>query len=285
MTRLTRSAVWLAAAGMAAVGFICSCGPTQPGSGNTQPPTLTAIADRTVYVGEPIDLRVAATDPDGDRVTFSLSGASCGASINPSGIFSWRPTLADTGEKTIVFKASDGAHEVTASTKFIVIMPALADTEAIRFLRPLEGETYRYGDTLTIAFAIKWCAMNAFIEVQAPDQRPTSSQAIDMPARGVTDSTDSQGRVCRFARLFQDRMLWIGYYKLPLVDQVTLTGDTLRLGGGAARIDSIKIKVADIYVDTRGPEGCASTIDAGVPVMFSLKEGVYSGNFSVAPRP
>jgi hypothetical protein len=270
---------------MAAVGFICSCGPTQPGSGNTQPPSLTAIADWTVFVGEPIDFRVVATDPEGDAITFSLPGAPGNASLDPSsGLFSWRPALADTGEKTIPFQASDGAHNVATSTTFTVIMPALTDSEAVRFLRPVGEETYTYGDTLTIAFAIKWCCENAFIEVHTRDQN-TLAQAIDMPARDVTDFTDSQGRVCRFARPFPDRMMWIGYYKFPLVDQVTMIGDTLRLGGGTARVDSVRIRVFDPYVDLRGPAGCASTIPVGFQVMNDIMVGVYSGYFSVAPRP
>jgi hypothetical protein len=55
-------------------------------------PLITPLTDRTVEEGQKVDLLVAATDPDGDALTFSLVGGPAGATIDPTtGAFSWTP--------------------------------------------------------------------------------------------------------------------------------------------------------------------------------------------------
>jgi hypothetical protein len=287
MIRLTRATAWLIAAGIPAIGYICSCGPTGPGN---NAPSLAPVADRTVFVGEPIDFRISATDPEGDAIAFSLFGAPGGASLDPSsGLFSWRPALSDTGEKTMTFRASDGAHEVSSSAKFTVIMPSLGESEVIRFLRPAGGEVYTYGDTLTIAFVMKWCGYNAYMQVRGPNQSPCSFAGTSMywPTRDSNDSTDADGRVCKFSRRFQDRGLWIGYYRLPLIDvdgNSNAAGCAIGFGGAAARVDSLYLFLKDPYADTRNPMECASDPPSGIAVINALLSGNCSNKFSVAPR-
>jgi len=276
-------------AGALGIAFICSCWPNDPAGDKGAPPSLTPVADRTVFVGEPIDFRISATDPDGDAITFSLSGAP-GATLNPSsGAFSWRPALSDTGEKTIVFQASDGTHSITSSTKFTVIMPVLGASEVIRFLRPAGGEVYTYGDTLTIAFAVKWCAQIAYMEVYMPNRSSCSFAGTSeyWPTRESNDSTDVDGRVRKFSRRFQDRDMWIGFYKLPLLDiraDSNAAGCSIGFGGGTARVDSLFMRLKDPYANTRDPAECASDPASGFGVMNALLVGDYSNKFSVAPR-
>ncbi|MSR55270.1 MAG: hypothetical protein EXS09_18585 [Gemmataceae bacterium] len=74
-------------------------------TGNT-PPTISGVP---IFVaineGELFTLGATGTDPDaGDTLTFSLTGAPSGASIDPStGIFNWTPT-EDQGPETYMFQ-------------------------------------------------------------------------------------------------------------------------------------------------------------------------------------
>lgn len=289
MIRLTTASGWAAIVGMPAICAICFCGPT--GSVNNAP-SLTPVADKTVFVGEPIDFRISATDPDGDAVAYSLSGAGDGASLDPSsGQFSWRPAPADTGEKTIVFQASDGRHAITASANFTVIMPSLGASESIRFLRPSGGEVYAYGDTLAIAFVMNYCARNAPMRVSAPGQYSCSfaNTSEYWPTRDSEDSTDASGRVCKFLRKYPDLGIWVCFYKLPLVDLTSLNnpsgGCAFSFGGGTARVDSLRIFLWDPYAtEMIFPMECASDASAGFAVVNALLVGKNSNTFSVAPR-
>jgi hypothetical protein len=243
-----------------------------------------------VFVGEPIDFTVSATDPEGDAIAFSLSGAPGGASINPSsGLFSWRPKISDTGAKTIVLQASDGAQIATSNMQFTVIMPVLDATENIRFLRPAGGEVFTYGDTLTIAFATRWCAHNVFMQIFGPGQDLCSfaNTSEYWPTRDSNDSTDVDGNVRKFSRRFQNLGMWIGYYKLPLVAIGAGSSSAscpIGFGGGTARVDSLRIKLKDPYANTTSPQECTSDPIAGFSILNDLLIGKVSNMFSVAPR-
>jgi hypothetical protein len=268
-------------------GFICSCLPTGPADNDKgQPPSVAAIDSRTVYVGEPIDFRVVAMDPEGDPLSYSLSGAPVSALINAfTGLFSWRPALTDTGERIITFRASDGGTAGSASAKFTVIMPGLADTEAVRILRPAAGDTFTYGDTLTIAFVMKWCGIEALPQIFTPGMMSLCSFAPSReyePTRDLTDSADIDGNVCRFSRRFPERNLWIGYYRLPLINRtISSVGCSLDFGGNTTVQDSIFLQIKDPYGTERN--GC----DPANPdkIMNGLLTGAYCRFFAVTPRP
>ena len=77
-------------------------------SGN-QPPVLERIGDRIVAVGETLEIVAAATDPEGDQLTFSVYGdIPPGAKFNKgTHIFTWIPLQA--GEVVyLTFVVSDG---------------------------------------------------------------------------------------------------------------------------------------------------------------------------------
>jgi hypothetical protein len=61
-------------------------------NGTNQAPTLDPIADQDATIGSTLTFTATATDPDGDDLTFSLQGTiPPGASITPSGVFTWTP--------------------------------------------------------------------------------------------------------------------------------------------------------------------------------------------------
>ncbi len=133
------------------------------------PPVIAAIADKTVMAEHTSSQRVAATDADGDTLTYSMETPKSWASINPrSGMMTFEPTLIDVGTHTLTVKVSDGKAEVGRSFTLNVNRPAVVpDDNRAPIIEPIERinalagrmATYRVrandldGDSLTYALA------------------------------------------------------------------------------------------------------------------------------------
>src|SRR5690606_27330322 len=73
-------------------------------------PTLEPIGDRTGDQAQPFELQLAATDPDGDALTYSATGLPTGARLDArTGLFTWTPDAAQSGTFSITFHVSDGS--------------------------------------------------------------------------------------------------------------------------------------------------------------------------------
>ena len=88
-----------------------------PGVRNNHPPTLEFIGNKTVNENQVLSIRLNASDPNKDIVTFSTNAASVLPSPftfnTSSGAFGWTPTFDDDGEYTITFNVSDGQFSDT----------------------------------------------------------------------------------------------------------------------------------------------------------------------------
>jgi hypothetical protein len=90
-------------------------------------PVLAAIGDKYVYVGQVLQFSASATDAEipYQTLTFSLSNAPAGASINSaSGFFSWVTTNAVApGTNLITVRVMDnGTPPLSASTTFSIFV-------------------------------------------------------------------------------------------------------------------------------------------------------------------
>ena len=102
-------------------------------------PLSQTIDELTLYT-----LDADATDVDGPGpITFNVSGAPAGASINPStGVFNWTPTEAQgPGVYTIIFKATDGvgASSTTSLQLNVNEVNAAPVTSCTGLTRPADG--------------------------------------------------------------------------------------------------------------------------------------------------
>jgi hypothetical protein len=70
-------------------------------------PALSDPADRSVTAGQALSIPLSASDADGDSVTFSATGLPSGASLSPTGQFSWTPQPVQVGTHPIGFTATD----------------------------------------------------------------------------------------------------------------------------------------------------------------------------------
>jgi len=73
-------------------------------------PVLTPIGAKSGAEGSLLTFTVAATDDDGDALTYSASGLPTGASFDPTTkTFSWTPSYTQAGPyPSVIFTVSDG---------------------------------------------------------------------------------------------------------------------------------------------------------------------------------
>jgi len=122
-------ALWLLAGG--------GCGP------DGDAPRLEPVDDQVVAVNQELVLVLAATDSDGDELSYDyeadvpdIDGRATISSLPVgSGEFRWTPLAADVGVWTFHFTVSDGHHETTVSAH-IDVRSAVGENSAPSFLHP-----------------------------------------------------------------------------------------------------------------------------------------------------
>lgn len=73
-----------------------------------RPPIFDPIGSKEVLENELLTFIVNATDPDGNGITLSSTNLPIGASFDTqSGLFSWTPTLNQSGNYVVTFNATD----------------------------------------------------------------------------------------------------------------------------------------------------------------------------------
>jgi hypothetical protein len=158
--------------------------------------------------------------------------------------------MADTGTHTAAFTVSDGSIAASMNVGITVVMPALAAGEATRVLRPNGGETYRYGDTITIAFVTLASSQQAQVFVQmGASYRKRMIYTPQYEDRLLLDgdTLDARGIACRYYYSFPDAGVNLGFYRLALRD--TTVEGFINFGGDSVAAESLKIAINDPYGD------------------------------------
>jgi len=139
------------------------------------PPVLAPIADQVLLEGQILVVTATATDTNLplQGIVYSVGpGAPAGAAINPaSGLFSWRPTAAQTATTNVIslLATDNGAPPMTGTTSFVVrVLPApvfdsisrAPNGDAVLSFGTVAGKTYRveYKDDLN---ELVWSALTA----------------------------------------------------------------------------------------------------------------------------
>jgi RHS repeat-associated protein len=91
-------------------------------AGPNQPPQFTPVGALQITPGATLHEQLAATDPDGDRITFSLAadGKLPTGMLSGSGVLTFLPKPEQLGEYTFTLSASDGALETTQEVTLTV---------------------------------------------------------------------------------------------------------------------------------------------------------------------
>jgi hypothetical protein len=80
-------------------------------------PTVTAIADQAGKVGKSFTYQVQASDPDGDKVNYSLKERPDGMTVSDTGLISWKPAKGQSGSQTVTVEVSDGKNRTAVTFK------------------------------------------------------------------------------------------------------------------------------------------------------------------------
>lgn len=86
-----------------------------------RPPRFWPIGDKTVREGALLMFAVIAIDPEGQRLTYEVSGLPQGASFDPARkLFMWTPDFTQARTYTVTFTASDGELSDTKTVTITV---------------------------------------------------------------------------------------------------------------------------------------------------------------------
>src|SRR5262249_60384398 len=76
-------------------------------------------------VGQAYNYDADATDPEGDAVTFALTAAPAGITIDPAtGVISWTPAAAQVGGQPVTLTATDTAGNVATQSYTLLVQAA-----------------------------------------------------------------------------------------------------------------------------------------------------------------
>jgi hypothetical protein len=85
-------------------------------------PVFGAIANASVKQKETLTIRVTASDPDGDVLTYSASNLPAGAKFDPATrLFTWSPAYNQAGNYVVTFRVTDGKVSVSRSVTFTAV--------------------------------------------------------------------------------------------------------------------------------------------------------------------
>jgi hypothetical protein len=102
-------------------------------------PEITSTpTETTVKTGSQFQYQMVAIDQDiGDVLTYSMSGAPTGMTIDPAtGLVSWKPGSKDIGTHNVVFKVTD-KHGLTDEQSVAIVVKKKASTGTSSLLLPI----------------------------------------------------------------------------------------------------------------------------------------------------
>jgi hypothetical protein len=95
---------------------------TENKKASNQPPIFGAIADASVKQKETLSIRITASDPNGDPLTYSASNLPPGAKFYPaSQQFIWSPAYNQVGNYAVTFRVTDGMVSTSRTVTFTAI--------------------------------------------------------------------------------------------------------------------------------------------------------------------
>lgn len=252
--------------------------------------------------GQLYEYDVNATDPDGDAITYSLTAAPAGMTINSkSGLIQWMPSCVDGCEQAVEVRAGDGSGKWTKQnfTIEVVNTPDAPIITSTPVLSGTEGLLYEYdvdatdpdGDVLTYSLTVAPDGMVIDSETGLIQWIPTNQQVGE---NVVTVQVEDPGGLLD-SQEFTITVLSIGQtadYIRPAVI-VSVTPESVTVGGtviiSVTASDDVGVVDTGLFVNGTPVSLDASgtaTYTSSVPGIFTAEGLVYdaAGNEGSATK-
>jgi alpha-amylase len=168
------------------------------------PPVLNRIPDRTAFTNSLMTIRSAASDANGQALTYILSGNPAWLSVSSNGIISGTPAFTDTGKSIVILTVADPMNRSDADTFTVTVLlnrapmlGPLSDTTAVttkRFERKsTAGDSD--GDSLTYSLITRptWLTVGQFTGIMSgtPAVADTGASTITLSVSDGKGGTDT----------------------------------------------------------------------------------------------
>ncbi|GAI11307.1 unnamed protein product, partial [marine sediment metagenome] len=143
-----------------------------------QPPYISRLpSDENIPADKEYTAAVEGVDPEGEEVSYYLTSAPTGMTINTStGEIKWIPSVEQVKTHIITVRVSDGEEFATGSFKLTVYIPFDAEPVIVEF--PLDG-TIGLGQTYT-----------SIVKAYDPEEKPVLFSLTNPPS-GMTINVSS----------------------------------------------------------------------------------------------
>ncbi|MCU7935407.1 MAG: tandem-95 repeat protein [Candidatus Thiodiazotropha sp. (ex Dulcina madagascariensis)] len=198
-------------------------------------PSITSTPLTTATEGVAYGYDVDASDADGDTLSYSLTTAPAGMTIDSaSGLIGWSPTTAQVGSHPVTVQVDDGKGGTASQDYTLVVNAAVNSGPVISSTPPTQATTnmaYSYavtasdpdGDTLSFSLITAPTGMSIDSATGLVSWTPSSAQA---GSHGVTIRVDDSR-----AYVEQSYSITVSSDALPLDVFISLSSQNVDLGG------------------------------------------------------
>ncbi|MBT7913764.1 tandem-95 repeat protein, partial [Candidatus Bathyarchaeota archaeon] len=116
-----------------------------------QAPTLQVIGNKAIEIDQTVSFTLAASDPDGDALSYTVSGAPSGSALSGN-TFSWTPSSGQAGSYNLSLTVSDGKGG-TSSQPVTITVTVPAPVNQPPALAPIEAKTIEENQTLSFVLS------------------------------------------------------------------------------------------------------------------------------------
>ncbi|KAA1261810.1 putative Ig domain protein [Rubripirellula obstinata] len=140
----------------------------------SEPPVLEAVSSQTLNGFLPFEYQLNATDPDGDAIYYSLSGAPSGVSIDAGGLLSWNAGNQHAGVHNFDIIVSDRVRPENFDTQPVqlTVIESLNKAELYFQRTTIGDEPSKYSATLKLTFDDQRLQASTKVWVTAPNRQP-----------------------------------------------------------------------------------------------------------------
>jgi hypothetical protein len=170
---------------------------------------MDAVSDQVAVVGRELVLELRASEPDGDRLTYSFAAdvpaiderATMGLRPSGAGLFRWTPLASDVGEDWYFdFTVSDDDGSDTVTLR-VSVRPDVGQNTAPIFREPL-------GTGTALDLETRDC-LDLAVRVEDADSTAVELAQLEPAIRGATltpgnDGLSAEWRWCPSARQIED---------------------------------------------------------------------------------